>query len=210
MKTCYIFGAAEGLPESFTKEKDDIIIAADAGFLHLEKLGIKPDIVLGDFDSLGEIPDFNEIIKHPVKKDDTDTLLAVKTGFERGFKRFVLYGCAGKRLDHTFANIQTLYYIAERGGEAFLCGDDFTATAIKNGKILFTDKANGNISVFAGGEKAKNVNIKGLSYELENAEIGYDFPVGVSNEFVGLNSEISVNDGMILVIWSGGLDFIKK
>ena len=77
MKTCYIFSAAEGLPNNFKKGKDHIVIAADGGYNHLLNLDIKPDIVLGDFDSLGFVPETSEIIKHPVKKDDTDTLLAV-------------------------------------------------------------------------------------------------------------------------------------
>ena len=51
MKTCYIFGAAEGLPETFNKQANDLIIAADAGLLHLQKMGIEPDIVLGDFET---------------------------------------------------------------------------------------------------------------------------------------------------------------
>lgn len=210
MNTCYIFGAAEGLPEKFQKGNGDLIIAADAGFLHLEALGIKPDIALGDFDSLGSVPECKEIIRHPVKKDDTDTMLAVKTGFERGYKRFVLYGCAGKRLDHTFANIQTLYYIANRGGEGYICGEDFTATALKNRKIEFVDSAKGNISLFVATSKAEKINIKGLLYELENAVISYDFPLGVSNEFIGKKARIEVGDGMVLIVWSGKLDWALK
>ena len=89
MKTCYIFGAAEGMPTDFKKEKDDIIIAADAGYKHLEALNIIPDIILGDFDSLGFIPNGKEIITHPERKDDTDTMLAIKTGLEKGYKQFV-------------------------------------------------------------------------------------------------------------------------
>ena len=207
METCYIFGAACGLPQSFNKQDGDIVIAADGGFIHTEKLGIKADIVLGDFDSLGFVPDFNgEIIRHPVKKDDTDTLLAVKTGLSRGFKRFVLYGCTGKRLDHTFSNIQALSYLANNSAIGFLCGEDFVVTAIKNGKINFGEDAKGNISVFSATDRAEGVNIKGLLYPLKDAVITSDFPLGVSNEFIGESSEISVKSGILILVWHGNLD----
>lgn len=209
MKTCYIFSAAEGLPKNFKRESGDIVIAADAGFKHLQKLNIAPDIVLGDFDSLGFVPENAEIIKHPIKKDDTDTLLAVKTGFSRGYTRFVLYGCTGGRLDHTLANLQTLNYIACKGGRGFICGNGFCATVLKNGELHFSSRANGNISVFAVGTKAKGVSLKGLLYNLNNAEIEYDFPLGVSNEFIGKEAVVSVTDGMLTVIWSGTLKDAK-
>ncbi len=211
MNTCYIFGAADGFPKKFKKKDGDIVIAADAGFTVLKKMNIIPDIVLGDFDSLGGVPDFDgKIIKHPIKKDDTDTLLAVKTGFEQGFKRFVIYGGTGKRLDHTLANIQTLSYISNRKGRAFLCGDDFTVTTVTDGLLRFKDTASGTISAFSCVTKAENVCIKGLLYEIENAEIGFDFPIGVSNEFVNKSAEISVGKGTVAVIWSGDLEDLEE
>lgn len=207
MKTCYIFAAAEGEPESFTPSKEDLVIAADAGYLKLKKIGYMPHIAVGDFDSLGEIANCPEIIKHPVMKDDTDTLLAVKTGLERGYKRFVLYGCAGKRLDHTLANLQTLNFIASKGGTGFLCGKDFTATALTNNTIQFSEKAKGNISVFSQTDQCA-VSINGLLYPLKNKTVTFDFPLGVSNEFTGSASEITVTNGTALIIWSGDLNYV--
>lgn len=208
MKTCYIFSAAEGEPTSFTPEKDDLIIAADAGFLKLKKYGIKPHIILGDFDSMTQIPNEGEIIKHPVRKDDTDTLLAVKTGFERGYNRFVIYGGTGGRLDHTLANLQTLSYIASLGGSGYLCGDDFTATAIKDSTLCFSENAKGNISVFSATNYS-TISIDGLLYPLSKVSISHDFPLGVSNEFIGKKSKITVHSGTILIIWSGDLNIIN-
>ena len=83
MDTCYIFGAGEGLPEKFTKNEKDLLIAADAGIKKLTDYGVSPDMAVGDFDSLGFVPDCREIIRHPVRKDDTDTMLAVKTGLKK-------------------------------------------------------------------------------------------------------------------------------
>ncbi len=209
MKICYIFGAADGKPKDFIKKDGDIIIAADAGYKMLDTLNITPDIVLGDFDSLGFVPEGMEIIKHPVKKDDTDTLLAVKVGLCRGFKRFVLYGCTGGRADHSLANFQTLSFIASNGGEGYLCGEDFTATAICNSAIKFGSETKGSVSVFSATTECENVSIKGLLYPISNASLRFDFPLGVSNEFIGKESEISVGNGTAVVVWQGPLSWVK-
>ncbi|MBR4973535.1 MAG: thiamine diphosphokinase [Clostridia bacterium] len=209
MRTCYIFGAANGKPRDLIKKDGDIIIAADAGYKMLNELNIIPDIVLGDFDSLGFVPKALEIIKHPVRKDDTDTLLAVKVGLDRGFKRFVLYGCTGGRIDHSLANFQTLSFISSNGGEGYLCGDDFTATAICESGIKFSSKAKGSVSVFSATTECENVNINGLLYPLSNASLRFDFPLGVSNEFIEKESEISIGKGTAIIVWQGPLSFVK-
>lgn len=203
MKICYIFGAALGLPKEFKRNSDDLVIAADAGLLSLQKLKVVPDITVGDFDSLKSIPNDGEVIKHPVKKDDTDTLLAVRIGHERGYKNFIIYGGTGNRLDHTLANLQTLNFIAENGGNGILCGDGYCATAVVDGTLRFKAKKSGNVSVFAAGGMAEGVSIKGLLYPLKNATLSYAFPLGVSNEFMGEEAEISVKSGALTVIWEG-------
>lgn len=209
MGTCYIFGAGKGLPKSFITQKEDIVIAADAGIKSLERLAVKPDIAVGDFDSLGCMPVCDEIIKHPVMKNDTDMMLAVKTGFERGYTRFMLYGGAGGRPDHTFANIQTLTYIAKRGGTGLLdlCG--FTAAVIINGGLEFSKSAKGTVSVFALSETAENVSLSGLLYPLKNASLQSGFPLGVSNEFTGKPSSVKIGKGTALVIWQGGPELLR-
>ncbi len=199
MKTCYIFSAALGEPKIFSPKEDDLIIAADAGYLKLEKMGIAPHLTVGDFDSLGQIPTGTEIIKHPVKKDDTDTVLAVKIGLEKGYRRFCLYGCAGLRLDHTLANLQTLSFIAGCGAAGYLYGEDFVATAT-NSEVLFPPEIRGNISVFSATSECI-ISIEGLLYPLDRAKITFDFPLGVSNEFIGENAKITVHSGTAIIIW---------
>lgn len=208
MSICYIFGAADGLPDKFIKKDGDIVIAADSGINHLEKLGTTPDIAVGDFDSLGFVPDCAEVIRHPVMKDDTDTMLAVKTGIERGYTEFVIYGGVGGRPDHTFANYQTLCYISRRGGRGFLCFNGYTACCITNSKINFWG-GDGTVSVFAMSGKALGVTLDGVLYPLENAEIDYSFPLGVSNEFTESPAEISVTSGTLLIIWQGGRELAE-
>ncbi len=205
MKTCHIFGAAKGFPKAFYKAEGDIVIAADAGLKAVEKLNVIPDIVIGDFDSLGFKPDGVSVEIHPVKKDDTDTLLAVKRGFSEGFERFVLYGCAGGRIDHFLANIQTLAFITAHGGEAELYGEGFRAVTIRNKKLCLDSRAEGKFSVFSLTTVCNGVSIKGLLYETEDAVISYDFPLGVSNEFVGKSAEISVKEGTLLIVYEDNM-----
>ncbi len=200
---CYIFGALDCSVTDFRPQENDLIIAADGGYSTLTKLNIKPNLVVGDFDSLGSVPENENIIKHPVKKDDTDTMLAVKIGLEKGYKTFIIYGAIGGRLDHTIATIQTATYVAENGGIAYIYDDKHTVTAIKNSAIKFPKNTKGYISIFALSGLCKGVTIKGLLYELDNAEISPDFPLGVSNEFLEKESEISVTDGILTIVFEG-------
>lgn len=200
MGACLIFCAAgfDGLVKPI--EKDDYILAADGGLTHVESLGLKPNCILGDFDSLGYAPDDSTVF--PVEKDDTDAMLAVKRGLELGYRDFLLYGSLdGPRLDHTVANFSALQYLADRGATGCLVGKDYLVTVVKNGKISFDETAKGIISVFCMGPDAKGVTIKGLHYGLENGTLSAGFPLGVSNHFVGQKAEISVKDGSLLVMY---------
>lgn len=198
---CYIFGAMPVKNFGFKIEKNDLVIAADAGLKNTEKFSIKPDIIVGDFDSLKTRPKGNNVITHPVEKNDTDTLLAVKLAFKKGYKNFRIFGCIGGRLDHTFGSVQTSSYIAENGGKGVFYGNDENFTVIKNDSITFNNECAGNISVFSVSGISKGVNIKNLHYELKNGELTPNFPLGVSNEFAGKESIISVDDGKLLIIW---------
>ncbi|NCC87284.1 MAG: thiamine diphosphokinase [Clostridia bacterium] len=201
-KVCYIVGAGSFDNTPFDVKKDDFVIAADGGYEYLKKLNIKANILLGDFDSLSEIPNHPNIIKHPKQKDDTDMILAVETGLELGYKYFVIYGGLGGRLDHTIANIQTITYISRQGATAYLVGEGLVITAITNGKIEFDSSKSGGISIFCSGSDAKGVYLKNLKYELNDAILTSNYPLGVSNEFIGKDSIVSVDSGTLVVMWN--------
>jgi len=201
MGNCYIIAASEVSKIEIKKDGSDLLIAADGGYESVLKNGLSPDIVLGDFDSLGFVPKGNNVVCLPAKKDDTDTLAAVRIGLNKGFKCFYIYGGLGGRLDHTLANIQTLSFISENGGRGYLIGDDEVVTVIKNSVLSLDKRADGTVSVFAYGGKAEGVSINGLSYELSDAELESSFPLGVSNEFVGKEAEISVKNGQLLIVY---------
>ena len=200
MKKCIIFCAAEFDELAAPIGKEDYILAADGGLCHLEKLGLKPNGIIGDFDSLGYVPQGAEVF--PVEKDDTDAMLAAKKGLELGFSEFYFYGSLdGPRLDHTVANFQTLQYLADRGAAAYLIGNNYMVTVVKDGTITFPAGRNGTVSVFCMGADAEGVSIEGLYYELTDGKLTAGFPLGVSNHFTEKEAVISVKQGSLLVMW---------
>ena len=121
MGTCVIFCAAEFDALAAPLKAGDYLLAADGGLAHLQKLGLKPHGIIGDFDSLGYFPEGAEVF--PVEKDDTDAMLAARKGLELGFRDFLFYGSLdGPRLDHTIANFQTLQFLADHGAVGYLVG----------------------------------------------------------------------------------------
>ena len=199
MKPCIIFCAAgfDGLLSPIPA--DALTIAADGGLRHTQSLGIAPDVILGDFDSLGYVPADSRVF--PVEKDDTDAMLAVRLGLQRGCDRFEFYGAMdGPRLDHTVANFQTLAYLATHGARGVLIGRDYIATVLKEEAISFPPEAEGILSLFCLGASAE-VTIEGLHYPLERGTLTPDFPLGVSNHFTGKPARITVHDGLVLALW---------
>ena len=200
MGKCIIFCAAEFETLAEPINAEDHVIAADGGLRHTAKLGITPDEILGDFDSLGYTPEGANVF--PVEKDDTDAMLAVRRGLSLGYREFLLYGSLdGPRLDHTVANFQTLQFLADRGADGFLIGKDYIVTTVKNGSLHFPAGCTGTVSVFCLGADAEGVTLKGLYYPLENGTLTAGFPLGVSNHFTGEEAEISVRNGSLLVLW---------
>ena len=198
MGCCVIFCAAEFDALARPLEKDDYILAADGGLKHTRKLGIEPNEIIGDFDSLGFTPPGAEVF--PVEKDDTDAMLAVRRGLELGYREFVLYGSLdGPRLDHTVANFQALLYLARRGARGWLYGQGERYTAISGDSITFPARDRGILSVFCLGADAQDVSILGGQYPLHHAVLTADFPLGVSNHFAGQPITVSVRDGSLLI-----------
>ncbi len=204
MKTniCYIVGAGSVDGVVLRPQAGDYVIAADGGYAHLDRLKLKTDLVLGDFDSLAEVPEHPNLVRHPPVKDDTDMMLAVKAGLALGYEAFVLCGGLGGRLDHTLANIQTLAWLSRRGGRAFLAGEGVILTAVTNGTLRFDAGKRGTVSVFCNGDRAGGVTLEGLKYSIADADLTGDFPLGVSNEFTGRESTVTVRDGTLVVLWN--------
>ena len=210
MARCVIFGAAEFDSLLLPIEKDDLTIAADGGVVHCAQIGRTPDVILGDFDSLGYVPQGAQVF--PVEKDDTDVMLAIRHGLRAGYREFLIYGgMEGKRLDHTVANLQALAFLRAENARGYLIGRKLVATVIEKETVVFSADATGILSVFCLGKDASGVTIRGLQYDLENGALTADFPLGVSNHFAGTEAAITVENGKLLLMWDvkNGLPTIR-
>jgi len=199
---CFILGAGEVDPElTLSLRPDDLLIAADGGFRTVERMGLVPHLVIGDFDSLGNRPNHPNTVVLPTVKDETDMCAAIQMGRERGYTRFALYGGSGGRLAHTLANLQLLDGLAQEGCRGFLVGEGTVSTAVHNGELSFPAHMSGYLSVFCTSGRAEGVNLSGLKYEVSDETLTGSFPLGVSNEFVGDLAQVSVDNGTLLVLW---------
>ncbi|MBE5939743.1 MAG: thiamine diphosphokinase [Lachnospiraceae bacterium] len=197
---CFVFGAGEFYGMPYAPDEKDYIIAADGGYEYVKQCNLTADYVIGDFDSLGFVPEHDNVEVHPVMKDDTDMFMAVKKGMELGYKEFVIYGGLGGRTDHSISNIQTAAYLAKEGCVCYLIGSDMVITVI-SGSISFEKGYEGKLSVFAHGDNAYGVNINGLLYEVSDYIMENTKPIGVSNEFTGKEASVSVEKGMLQIMW---------
>ena len=198
MGVCYIVGAGDfGTP--FSPRANDLVIAADGGLSYLKEYGIRCDLALGDFDSLGHMPEGIERIVFPVEKDYTDTALALYEGERRGFREFVILGGTGGREDHTFANFSLLLEAKERGLFARLVSKSGTVFVIKNEKVRVKCDTGRHLSVFSFGGIARGVSISGLKYEASGIDITPSCHLASCNLFVGRYAEIEVKDGALIV-----------
>ncbi|MCL1964572.1 MAG: thiamine diphosphokinase [Firmicutes bacterium] len=200
--TCFIVGAAPGGDRvPFTPQAGDLVIGADGGYAHLQTLGIVPGIVLGDFDSLGYAPPHAHVLSYPKEKDDTDMMLAIRHGLDKGYRIFELYGGLGGQLDHTLANIQALTFLARHGARGTLIDMHTRATVICSGSLSFEAAERGTVSLFALDETVEGVTLSGLAYPLVDAALTNAFPLGARNAFTGEKSAVSVRKGALLIVW---------
>ena len=229
MKKCYIVGAGDvyGFP---TPSEDDLVIAADGGLDYLLPRGIIPDVIVGDFDSVEKNSSVEldtelgcdsacdrdgvlyqrgerriaektvEVIKYPVKKDETDAYLAYLVGVSRGYTEFEIYGGVGGREDHTFANFCLLLRIKNEKNNAVLYGNGVRFFVLKNEKTKVFGTEGKTVSVFAFDGAADGVSIRGLKYEASSVRLDVARPLGVSNSFLPSGEgEIEVENGVLLV-----------
>ena len=179
----------------------DFIIACDAGYENAKQLGLEPDLILGDFDSTACPVEKNPIVL-PKEKDDTDTHYAARLAVQKGFSSVLMLGAlGGKRPEHTLANLSTGLWLTKQHVKVVLANEttqiqyvtsEFPARLEHDPNIYF--------SVFPMGEAAQAVSEKNAKYEVENAELTNDFPVGISNETKPGGSIVSVHKGVLLLL----------
>lgn len=205
---CIVIGAGDLTMGELTVGEDDYCIAVDGGLSYCGVLGVEPDIIIGDFDSVSEkekeaiallkeqIPE--RIIELVPEKDDTDMLVALKHGLKLGYKDFRIYAGTGGRFDHTLANIQCLLYLKNHDATGYLVDGTGMILVLQNESIQFQKSMEGYLSLFSLGKQANGVTIQGMKYPLDHYTMTNDFPIGISNEFIGESATISVEDGELV------------
>ena len=188
-------------------EAGDLVIAADAGYLTAQKMGITPDILLGDFDTLGveNIPDGIECMRVPAEKNDTDTQLAVSTAIERGAKEIVIVGGVSGRLDHTLSTLAVLESLWERKNDriyATLTDGKNRVRFLRNSGTILPRSQYRYFSLIAADELVKGVTLEGCKYPLKNGRISRRHQWAVSNEITGNCALIEISRGGAWIIES--------
>lgn len=214
VRRCIIIGAGDLTVTEIPVRDEDYVIAADGGYLYCKMLEIEPDLILGDFDSVGETEaqelarlqkvSPERIVLLPAQKDETDMLAAIHIGLEEGCREFYIYAGQGGRLEHTIANIQCLKYIKECGAVGYILDGTGMILVARNETVRFQPQAEGYLSLFSMGDKAEGVTIRNMKYELNNAVLTNSFPIGISNEFIGEQASITVENGTLLIILTWG------
>lgn len=186
-------------------EPNDSIVCVDGGLKHIDALALKPDIVIGDMDSispqrLAELSTRTPKIQHPSEKDETDLELALSWANEQAFEKVLLVGISGGRLDHTLANI----HLMTAGNWVFeLCAwqPGQYLWLINSGETLKLDDYAGlTLSLLPMSEKAEGVSTKGVKYMLHNATLSFGTTRGVSNVVESEQASVSLSAGRLLVV----------
>jgi len=203
MKRCHIFAGGDlgKIDRSWFSTHHGSVICADSGYKHAVKLGLEPDIIVGDFDSYDNPQlDGIETIVLPTVKDETDTAFAASEALRRGFDDFLIVGAIGARLDHTLVNISLLYKLYKEGCNAVLL-DDYSEMTIAGKEPSYIDGSYKFFSLFNMFGPTRGITITGAKYDLEGAEITPEAQYATSNEVAtGGTACVTVGEGELLLV----------
>lgn len=204
-KRCVIIGGAEINNYSLMRKylsSQDYFIYCDCGLKHVDSLGFKPDLIIGDFDSHSKPENLNNVIVLPVIKDDTDSIYAVKEAIKRGYDDFLLIGVTGGRLDHTLGNIYALMMLKQANKRAIIIDDYSEIELISAGERVRVKYGCKFFSLINISGTARGIDINHAKYNLENAEITPSYQYGISNEVLSPDNdaEIFLREGNLLLI----------
>lgn len=204
MSTCALVGAIDFNADDFQRRlaqgEFDQVIAVDAGFAHLEAIGVVPDMAVGDFDSLGYVPKCKRVSRYPVEKDASDMELAMEKACAWGFDELVIYGALGGRLDHTIANLQLFASFSERGVYVLGVGDTYAVRLLTGPDVYELPVLDaGTVSVFAANDVARGVIERGMKYSLDDEPLTNRTSLGLSNELMGNPATVAVEAGTLYI-----------
>lgn len=185
--------------------ESDFIICADGGLNYLDILNIKPNLIVGDFDSA----DINllekyknvEIKKYPAEKNFTDTEIAIEEAIACGFNEITIFGATGTRLDHTMANILLIErYI--KNDISIKIVDNNNYISILNKDITINRKEGYFLSIIPISEYIDGITLKGMKYPLVDVKVNRGSTLCISNEIIAKSAEINIKNGMGILFLS--------
>ena len=201
----FVFGGGEVCPEYIEEkvQEGDLVVCADSGYKNALAMGAKVDVLVGDFDSLGDVPcgEF-EIVRVPAEKDSTDTQLAVAVALERGADEIIIVGSTSGRVDHALSLMALLEHLYERKVHALIVNGQNRIRFVRDSGAIIVRSAYRYFSVVTLDKIAKKVSIEGGKYPLVKKDIERGFQFAVSNEIVKNAALITVKKGSVYVIES--------
>ena len=183
----------------------EAVLCADGGARYAHALGLAPDLIIGDMDSLDNelLRVFEEkgiaIVRYPVRKDETDTQLALIQALAMNPEEILIFGAMGKRLDHTLANLGLLMMGLEKGVPIKLL-DENCEVFVMAGAATVSGKKGQTVSIFPWGGEARGITLEGFEYPLEDATMTLARPCGISNRLTEKVGRIKVDEGYLLII----------
>ncbi|MFQ5813771.1 MAG: thiamine diphosphokinase [Anaerolineae bacterium] len=183
----------------------DLVICADGGASNALALGLQPQVVVGDLDSLDESVRSRlekrhcQFIVHPARKDETDLELALYYAIEHGVDEILILGALGGRIDQALANVQLLALpelhsvkakILDGRQEVFLIRDE----------ALIKGQMGDTLSLLPLTEEVTGIYTEGLEYPLENGTLYLGPARGVSNTLTAPRARVQVGQGLLLAV----------
>lgn len=204
MKALLVCSGPIGPSERVAREAYDLIVAVDGGFVHAQKLGLKPDFLVGDMDSIPE-EQLTEaeamgtsILRFPRIKDMTDTHIAVDFVMNRGYKDIVFLGALGRRMDHTLSNMSLLQYLDQKG----CCGvlmDAYNEIHYVSDTLILYNRV-GQLLSIVPITPLKGLTLKGVAYPLTDADVDFASSLCVSNVILSPEASILLRSGEAYVM----------
>ena len=189
--------------EELRPREGDLLLCADAGYRQAVRYGLRPDLTIGDFDTMPvSQAERGPVEVLPAHKDDTDLGVCLRAGWERGCRSFLLAGCLGGRLDHTVACLQLMADYAARGCEVEAVDATNTVRVLAPGSYRLRRREGCLLSLLALSDAVRGVDLRGTEWELEDAELTSRYPLGISNVILGEEAELSFREGLLLVCFA--------
>ncbi|MFP4198147.1 MAG: thiamine diphosphokinase [Halanaerobium sp.] len=200
------FDFGKGDLQQFIKRTEiDFIIAVDGGANKLKSLGLMPDLIIGDLDSITNknkkyySQQNVKTIKYPVEKDQTDSEIAVDYCKENAFKQLYLAAALGGRIDQQLANLNLLEYIYELKISAKIISKRIEIALIDHKKV-FTDRKGFRLSLIPQSYKVSGLSITGCKYNLDSQDIFRSKSRGISNLIESEEAEVSLKSGLLIYV----------